>query len=340
MDEIKRILIVQTAFLGDVILTTSLIKRLRGVFPDSSICFLLIPETKRLLDNNPHLNEVIIYDKRERKGVGAFLKILGQIKKRKFDLAIIPHRSLRSALLPYLGRIPESIGFDKSAGSFLFTRKVAYRSDIHEVERNLSLIFRFKPPPIDSSPELFPSADDLSFAREQLFDSGILEGDKIIAVAPGSVWTTKRWLPERFAKVSQLLMDRTGIKVVLLGSEQDRALCDQITNLIKEKPLNLAGKTDILQTAAVISLCSVVLSNDSAPVHLASAMKKPVVAIFGSTVPEFGFTPYKVPHLIIQRKLPCRPCGIHGKRKCPEKHFNCMREITAEEVFGAVMSLV
>jgi heptosyltransferase-2 len=109
---------------------------------------------------------------------------------------------------------------------------------------------------------------------------------------------------------------------------------------MKEKPLNLAGKIDILQTAALISLCSVLLSNDSAPVHLASAMKKPVVAIFGSTVPGFGFIPYKVSHLIIQKDLTCRPCGIHGKRKCPEKHFKCMKEITAEEVFRAVLSLI
>lgn len=340
MDEIKRILIVQTAFLGDVILTTPLIKGLRSLFPDSSICFLLIPETKRLLDNNSHLNEVITYDKRGKSGVVAFLQIMGEVEKRHFELAVIPHRSWRSALLTYLAGIPERVGFDKNAGSILFTRKVTYRSDIHEVERNLSLLSRFNPPSIDSSPELFPSEDDLSFARKQLFDSGIQEGDKIVALAPGSVWATKRWLPERFAKVSRLLMDKPGIKVVLLGSEEDRALCDQITNLMKEKPLNLAGKIDVLQTAAVIALCSVVLSNDSAPVHLASAMKKPVVAIFGSTVPEFGFAPYKVPHLIVQKRLPCRPCGIHGKRKCPEKHFNCMREITAEEVFGAVMSLI
>jgi heptosyltransferase-2 len=340
MDEIKRILIVQTAFLGDVILTTPLIKGLRGLFPDSSISFLLIPETRRLLDNNPHLNEVITYDKRKNGGMGALLRIVGDIRKRRFDLAVIPHRSFRSALLTCLAGIPERIGFDKSAGSFIFTGKVAYRSDIHEVERNLSLISHFNPTSIDSSPELFPSADDLSFARKQLFDSGIQEGDKIVAIAPGSVWATKRWLPERFAEVSQLLMNRKGIKVVLLGSEEDRALCDQMVNPLKEKPVNLAGRTDILQTAALISLCSVVFSNDSAPVHLASAMKKPVVVIFGSTIPEFGFAPYKVPHLIIQRKLSCRPCGIHGKRKCPEKHFKCMKEISAEEVFGAVVSLV
>jgi heptosyltransferase-2 len=340
MDEIKRILIVQTAFLGDVILTTPLIKGLRGVFPDSSIFFLLIPETKRLLDNNPHLNEVLTYDKRGRKGVGTFLQILEQVKKHNFDLAVIPHHSFRSALLTYLAGIPVRIGFDKSAGSILFTRKVTYRSDIHEVERNLSLISEFESPPIDSSPELFPSADDFSFAHEQLFDSGIQEGDRIVAVAPGSVWATKRWLPERFAEVSQSLMDQSGIKVVLLGSDEDRALCDKIADLMKEKPLNLAGRIDILQTAALISLCSVLLSNDSAPVHLTSAMKKPVVAIFGSTVPEFGFAPYKVSHLIVQKKLPCRPCGIHGKRKCPEKHFRCIKEITAEEVFRAVLSLI
>ncbi len=336
--EPKRILIVQTAFLGDVILSTPLIKALRELFSDSFISFLLIPETKNILENNPRIDEILIYDKRKKKGLGSFLKVMAEIRKRKFDLAMIPHRSLRSALLAFLSGIPQRIGFNKSAGSFLFTNRVVYPNSIHEVDRNLSLLSIFKPSLTDKSPELFPSPEDFSYARRLLRDSGIGEKDKIVSVAPGSVWATKRWLPKGFAEVSDLLQSKAKAKVVFLGSEEDRVLCERVADLMKNKPVILAGKTNILQSAAIISFCRVVLSNDSAPVHIASAMKRPVVAIFGSTIPEFGFAPYGTGHTIIQKKIECRPCGIHGKAECPKKHFRCMREVTTEEVFQAVLS--
>jgi heptosyltransferase-2 len=334
----KRILIIQTAFIGDVILCIPLIKGLRKTFPDSFISFLLIPETKNVLENNPHLSEILVYDKRKNKGIGSFLQIITRVKQGEFDLAVIPHRSLRSALLAYLSRIPVRIGLDKSTGSFLFTRQVVYNNNVHEVDRNLSLLSDFSSRPKDTSPELFPSSEDFSYARKLLSDSGITEGDKIVCVAPGSVWATKRWLPERFAEVVDLLLREARTKVIFLGSEEDRALCESIAELMTGKPAILAGKTSVLQSAAIASFCKVILSNDSAPVHIASAMKIPVVAIFGSTIPEFGFAPYGVNHVIIQEKMECRPCGIHGKRKCPKEHFRCMRKITTEEVFQAVLS--
>ncbi|MGB7061616.1 MAG: lipopolysaccharide heptosyltransferase II [Candidatus Zixiibacteriota bacterium] len=334
----KRILIIQTAFIGDVILCTPLIKGLKKTFPDSFISFLLIPETENVLENNPHLSEILVYDKRKNKGIGSFLQIIIRVKQGEFDLAVIPHRSLRSALLAYLSRIPVRIGFDKSTGSFLFTRQVVYNNNVHEVDRNLSLLLDFSSRLKDTSPELFPSSEDFSYARKLLSDSGITEGDKIVCVAPCSVWATKRWLPERFAEVADLLLREARAKVIFLGSEEDRALCEKTANSMTERPAVLAGKTSVLQSAAIVSFCKVILSNDSAPVHIASAMKIPAVAIFGSTVPEFGFAPYGVNHVIIQKKMECRPCGIHGKRKCPKEHFRCMREITTEEVFQAVLS--
>jgi heptosyltransferase-2 len=385
---IRKILIIQTAFLGDVILCTPLIKATRKLFPHSFISFLLISETKNILENNPHLNDIIVYDKRgKNKGLKNFFKMVEKVKKENFDLAIIPHRYLRSALLAYLAKIPQRIGFDKSSGSFLFTQKVTYQNTSHEVERNLSLLNPFSsdlliqreeislptphpiplpqgerglpkfPPPlmgggkgegdyvnllnsfaIDKAPELFPSPQDFSYAQELLQDSGAKDSDKIVGIAPGSIWATKRWLPERFAEVSDLLIKEAGAKVIFLGSKEDEKLCLEIANLMQEKPVILAGKTSILQSAAIISQCRVILSGDSAPIHIASAMKKPVVAIFGSTIPEFGFGPYGEGHLIIQKKMDCRPCGIHGRKKCPEKHFRCMREISAEEVFQAIVS--
>lgn len=336
---ISRILIIQTAFLGDVILCTPLIKATRKLFPDSFISFLLIPQTKNIVENNPHLDEIIVYDKKGKdKGLKNFFKMVKKIKMKNFDLVIIPHRYLRSALLPYLAKIPQRIGFDKSISSFLFTQKVTYQKNWHEVERNLHLLNDFSYDLPDKIPELFPGSEDFSYASQLLQDSGVKEDDKTVGIAPGSVWAAKRWLAERFAEVSDLLTKEAGAKVIFLGSKEDEKLCLEIANLMKEKPLILAGKTNILQSAVIISRCKVILSNDSAPVHIASAMKKPVVAIFGSTIPEFGFAPYGEGNIIIEKKIECRPCGIHGKNKCPKKHFKCMTEITTQEVFEALLT--
>jgi heptosyltransferase-2 len=336
---ISRILIIQTAFLGDVILCTPLIKAAKKLSPDPSISFLLIPETRNILENNPHLNEILVYDKKgKEKGLKNLFRIVRRIKKKSFDLAIIPHRHIRSALLAYLAKIPQRIGFDKSTGSFLFTQSVTYQNNLHEVDRNLRLLKDFSHDLSDAAPELFPSSEDFSYASQLLQNAGVKENDRLVGIAPGSVWATKRWLPERFAEVSDLLMKKARVKVVFLGSEQDGKLCSAIANLMEEEPVILAGRTTVLQSAAVISKCKVILSNDSAPVHIASAMKRPVVEIFGSTIPEFGFGPYGEGHIIIEKKMECRPCGIHGKNKCPKKHFKCMTEITTQEVFEELLT--
>ena len=336
---ISKILIIQTAFLGDVILCTPLIKATKKLFPHSFVSFLLIPETKNILENNPYLDETIIYDKKgKEKGLKNFFKMVEKIKRKNFDLALIPHRYLRSALLAYLARIPQRIGFDKSTGSFLFTQKVTYQNNWHEVDRNLSLLNDFSNDLLDKTPELFPTSEDFSYASQLLQGSGVKENDKMVGIAPGSVWLTKRWLPERFAEVSDFLIEEAGAKVIFLGSKEDERLCSEIAKLMEEKPVILTGKTNILQSAAIISKCEVILSNDSAPVHIASAMRKPVVAIFGSTVPEFGFAPYGEDNIVIEKKMKCRPCGIHGKNRCPEKHFKCMTEITTREVFQALLT--
>lgn len=336
----EKILIVQTAFLGDVILTTPLIKAIKKIYPDSYLSFLLIPETKDVLANNPGLDEIIVYDKRAKeKGIFDFFSLVKRIKSKGFDKAFIPHRSLRSALLCFSSKIPKRIGFDTSAGSFLFTRKVKYQKNQHEIERNLSLLFNLKDKK-EFLPELFPSPNDFDKVEIFLRDQNLDSGEKLVGIAPGSVWATKRWLPERFAQVADLLINELNTGIVFLGSKEDEELCFHISNLMKTKPIIAAGKMSILQSATLISKCKVIISNDSAPVHMAVAMRTPVVEIYGSTVPQFGFATYGEKNKILEKPLYCRPCGIHGKSKCPEKHFRCMKEITTQEVFEAVKSII
>lgn len=333
----EKILIIQTAFLGDVILCTPLIKGARKKYPDSKVYFLAIPQTKGLLLNNPYLDKIIVYDKKNKeKGIFHYLDLIKKIKTENFDLAFVPHRSLRSALLAYLAGVPQRIGFNKSAGSFLFTKKIKYVQNQLETKRNLSFLETKSISEDDFMPELFPSEEDSRYVGDLFRDWGIKENDKVVGIAPGSVWETKRWLPDRFGQVADLLMGNFKAKVIFLGGKEDKGLCLKISREMRNKPFIAAGKTTPLQSAALVSRCKVILSNDTAPMHMAVARRTPVVAIFGSTTPEFGFAPAGKNDIIVQKEVYCRPCGIHGRRKCPEKHFRCMKEVAVEEVFESI----
>ncbi|OGC86245.1 MAG: hypothetical protein A2142_04305 [candidate division Zixibacteria bacterium RBG_16_48_11] len=331
----NKILIIQTAFPGDVVLTTPLIRAATENLQHSEVYFLLIPDTQDLLKNNPHLKEVIVYDKK-RKGGPGFWKTLNRVRRLEIDLALIPHRSFRSALLAKLARCKKRIGFSTSAGKIFLTDQVVYRLDRHEIERNLSLLgFNgIQAQPI--LPDLFPGSEEYAKVEKFLSKNHAGFSDELVCIAPGSIWATKRWLPEGFARVAEKLIQEEKIKVILIGSAGDKILADNIAGMMKKKPINACGELSLLESAALISKARMVLSNDSAPTHMAVAMRTPVVTIFGSTVPELGFYPYGEGNGIIQKQLYCRPCGIHGRNRCPEKHFRCMKEISAEEVFEMV----
>jgi len=334
----EKILLVQTAFIGDVVLTTPLIKAVKKKFSNAKLSVLVIPETEGLLKNNPYVDDVIVYDKRgQEKNLHAFFQLVNRIKQAKFDLALVPHRSYRTSFLVFLSKIPERIGFDKNQASFFLTKKITYQNNLHEIDRNLSLIQANGLALKEKLPELFPDKNNFARVESFLAENKISSNDKIVAIAPGSTWATKRWLPEGFAKVADWLIQNEKAKVVVIGSKEDEKLANGIGNFMQTKPVVACGKLSLLDSAALLSKCKLLLANDTATVHMAVAMKTPVVEIYGSTVPAFGFYPYGDGHLIIEKNLSCRPCGIHGHQKCPLGHFKCMKEISAEEVFNTVV---
>jgi len=334
----QKILLVQTAFIGDAVLTTPLIKAVKKKFPDSKLSVLLIPETEGLLKNNPYVDEVIVYDKRRQdKSLHSFFQLVNKIRHERFDLALVPHRSYRSSFLVFLSKIPERIGFDKNQASFFLTKKVIYQNSLHEIDRNLSLIESNGLPIEEKLPELFPDKNNFAKAESFLSENKISTNDKIVAIAPGSTWATKRWLPEGFARVADGLIQNEKVKVIFIGGKGEEKLGYEISGLMQSEPVIAFGKLSLLESAALLSKCKLLLANDTALVHMAVAMKIPVVEIYGSTVPAFGFYPYGDGHRIIEKNLPCRPCGIHGHQKCPLGHFRCMKEISAEEVYEAVV---
>jgi heptosyltransferase-2 len=339
----KRYLVIQTAFIGDAILTLPLIQALKNAEVETFVDVLVIPRTSGLFSNHPAVSEILTFDKNGKdRGLTGLQRVARLIAQHQYEAALIPHRSIRSALLPWLSRIPARIGFDRSAGWFLLTQTVPYELSLHEVGRNLRLL---EPLGIHLNgkvlPNLYPSREDVQVVNAFLMQRNLKDTSAVIGIAPGSVWKTKRWPKERYAELSRRLVEQ-GLAVVLVGGEQDQSLCQEIQAFAASQRVALAaGQLSLLQSAELIRRCEAFVSNDSAPLHIATAMRTPVVAIFGSTVPEFGFAPYGEKSVVIETKgLSCRPCSTHGRQRCPIKTFECMENISTELVFNKVQEIV
>jgi heptosyltransferase-2 len=333
----KKILIVQTAFIGDVVLATPLAEAAQRMFPESRIDFMVIPAAANLLEKNPFVHRVMIFDKRgQQRGLLALWKMAAKLKQERYDLALVPHRSLRSALLVWLAKIPQRLGFDRSAGAWLFTTRVPYRQK-HEVGRNLDLLRALNGAVHTPAPKINWEEADTQIVVS-FFDDNI-KGKWFCALAPGSVWPTKRWPAERFAELARRLIVETGAQIYLIGGPSDAELCVGLAREVGEACTNTAGKLTLRQSAALLDRCQILVSNDSAPTHLGVATRCKVIAIFGPTVPVFGFAPFGAGHGVIEKNLSCRPCSSHGGKRCPLGTHACMLEISVDEVFSRVLAL-
>jgi heptosyltransferase II len=343
MRNFKNILVVQTAFIGDVILTLPLVQVCKKLYPHAAIDVVVVPSAKELCLNHPDIRETIAFDKRGADGgVGGLVRLSRVLKPRRYDLAIVPHRSLRSSLLAWLSRIPVRIGFDRSAGSMFFTDVVRYDRTAHEIVRNLSLLKPIHDGVIPRElPHLYPSESDKKRVDRLLVELEVARHETLVAIAPGTIWNTKRWLKERFSSLA-VNLDEAGLEIVLIGGRDDQILCDEVRILSGSSHVySTAGMLSLLQSVELIRRCKVLICNDSAPVHMAAATGTPVVAIFGATVPAFGFGPSGPLDVVVETHgLKCRPCAAHGGEKCPIKTFDCMNHISYERVYGKVLELL
>jgi len=335
-----KIILWQTAFLGDLILTTPLIRSLKKLFFDSHLTLITKPFGKDVLENNPYVDSLIIFNSKK----DSTLTLIKRLRKEKFDIAISPHRSHRASYSLFLSGIPERIGFDRAgfslAGfSFLYTKTVPHRFDgTHEIDRNLSLLSvfpQFSQKKLTKYPQLFLDPEE-----DEIFLSYGLESKKYILIAPGSKWKTKMWTTKSFASVIDNLVEMGEIPV-LIGGAEDRQIGEEILNKVRdrEKVLNLIGKTSLRESFSLIKHGKALISNDSAPVHMAVSFNTPVVDIYGPTVKDFGFYPYRNGVVVEVEGLKCRPCGLHGHNRCPEGHFECMKRITPQMVVSALKNL-
>lgn len=316
--------------MGDSILTTPLIKAVRKKLPDSRITFCVRPENAPLFEGLNFIDEVITFDKRgTESGFKGLLSFVKRIRGMNFDLAISPHMSFRTSLIMFMSKIPERAGFVESAFSAAYTMSCAKDLTYHEVERYQLLferVFGHFPGEV-IAPEVFTDAKVSDEYRAEL-------GEKPIGINPGSVWETKKWPAENFARVADMLKDR-GYSPVIIGAESDRPDVDKLLAASKYKHINMCGKSPLEKLPSLISCFKYLVTNDSGPMHIAVATGVPCVAIFGPTVKELGFYPYdEISKVAEIEGLSCRPCGKHGGHKCPKGHFKCMKEITPENVMS------
>ena len=317
----KKILIIQTAFLGDVILATPVIAELKRIYPIAEIDFLLRKGNESLLANNPNLKSVIQFDKTKNK-FKSILNLIKQFRREKYDLVINLHRFGSSGIIASFSGAKKIYGFKKNPFSFFYTKKFDHsiETDKHEVERNLSIIKEFGAVN-KRRPELFPSQEDYDIASQ-------IMNPPYYCMAPSSVWQTKQLPKEKWVQLINFY-NQIGT-VYILGGKGDQAFCEEIISETKAKTsINLAGQLNLLESAALMSKAERNFVNDSGPLHIASAMNAPVTAFFCSTVTNFGFGPLSDDSKVVEVREPldCRPCGLHGYKTCPKGDFKCGNNI-------------
>ncbi len=346
-------LVIQTSFLGDMVLTTPLLDRLARRGP---VDVVATPQGAPLLAGHPAVRDVIVYDKRGlARGWRGLMRTARAIRwrapgePRGITAAYLAQGSLRSATLAAVAGVPERVGFDTSAGRALYTRQVPYERAHHHAER----LWRLGSPGGDDArpgtplhPRLYPTANDHALAATLLATAGLGAGTPMLVLAPGSVWATKRW-PHYAALAEALSSDpRTArARLVIMGAAADGALARDIAERAQSLgiplPIDATGRLPLLASAALLARAGAIITNDSLPLHLASAMGTPTVALFGPTTPALGYGPL-APHAesLGVDTMPCRPCHAHGPNVCPLGHWRCMQELSVARVVDAVADVM
>lgn len=340
--KINKIGIFQTSFIGDSVLTTPLIQKTAKLFPDAKIVVITRPQTEDIFRPMKEVDQIILNDKKGWNKIFGVWKTAKAIKETGVDILLVPHRSFRSALIAWLSRVPIRIGFTSSEGWFLYTKTIPFSWMIHDAERNLSLLHgivkeNFKAEKLNM--RYAPSAEE-NVAR--LMKDFNLEGKTLVGIHPGSAWATKCWPFENFVELISRIETELHLQTVVVGGgKTDADLGEKLCQLSQGHCANLCGKTSLADLMALMGHFKLFITNDSGPMHIATAFGVPTLAIFGPTTKELGFFPYGQGHRVLEVKgLDCRPCALHGGRKCPKGHFKCMRLITVDDVFKNVKEML
>jgi heptosyltransferase-2 len=329
----RRILVIQTAFIGDVVLATAMLENLHAAYPSAKLDILVRGGAQELFIDHPYIHTVHVWDKKKNKYQHLF-QIIKTIRRIKYDVVINVQRYLATGIITVLSGATKTIGFDKNPLGFLFSETVKhlFGAALHETSRNHALLASLTTAPV-AKPALYPSA--ANFAAVQKW-----QGTPYICLSPGSVWETKKMPAQNWIDLINAVP--TNYTIYLMGAPNEKDLCEEIlSGSSRGDVFNIAGVLNLLEAAALIKGAHLNYVNDSAPMHLASATNAPVAAIYCSTIPAFGYSPLSDTQFIVEtlESLPCKPCGLHGKKACPLGHLKCGHTITTAQLL-APLSLI
>jgi lipopolysaccharide heptosyltransferase II len=346
MDISNKTLIIRFSSIGDILLASPLLRVLRKRLPSSQIDFVIRKDYADLVRYNPNLNH--IYELDAQGGFKELQKLKEKVRSENYDLIIDIHNSLRSRYIRFFSGAKNIVVINKRIclrTILVKFKKNFYRNIISVADRYIEPVESYNIKNDEQGLDLYISNEIISQVSERLRLFKLQRDENVIGFCPSAKHATKRWPAERFIEVGIRLVDEQRAKIFLFGGVNDTVLCSSIADGINKKfnveqAVNFSGQVTLLETAALMRYCDIVITNDSGLMHLAAAMKKKLVAIFGSTVREFGFFPTGTDHIVVERKgLYCRPCSPIGRRICPEGHFRCMNEIQVEDVLTSVRSI-
>jgi len=345
---VQRILVVHYRYIGDTVLVVPFFRNLRRAHPHARIVWALGPGDSEVVKGIPYVDEIIVWDPRKgpagrrgaHEGLSAKIKFFRELRRQRFDKVYVLKRSVSSALVGWFSGGRERIGFDTEHRSALLTRSLPYRRDQHEIENLLDVLRADGVPPTDKHLELWISAEEQAFATAFLARHGIAAGDKILALHPFANNQPRAWHEDDFAAVANEIQRSSGARVLIFGSKSDQSQAERLRQKLSPPGISIAGETNLRQSIAVLSRCTLLICNDSGIMHLGAALNIPLVAVFGPGAPD-RFGPWTKNARVIYENFPCSPCRQRYFKDCTPSARNkppCLEAITVRQVLDAVRS--
>ncbi len=331
----EKVLVRATNWVGDLVMSTPALAAIRKNYPDAEITVIVRPPLQELLEGSPWADSFIPYDRKAYSGATGAARLGRELRKYKFDRAILLQNAFEAAFIAFLAKIPVRMGYRTDGRGLLLTDGVKVSEETkkkHQIYYYLDMLAGLGLKADKSSPRLYLTDKDKEFSRAVLKENGIGPKDLIVGINPGAQYgAAKKWFPERFAEVADRLAKQYGTQTIIFGGPGDTGSAGAVEAAMKERAVNLAGKTGIRGLMALTKRCSLFVTNDTGPMHVSAALGVPTLAVFGSTN-HIATGPFGDGHRIVRDPVNCAPCL---KRKCPLKHYKCMENVSAERVLKA-----
>ena len=333
-------MIIRLSAMGDVLLTTPLIRMLKKRFPGVTIEFIVKAQYAPLIQSNPHIDRVWMFS--PEQGFSEIWRHVHRMRSAGYDAVVDLQSNIRSWLLRTFSGARRKFRYRLGRGRrYFLVRFGMHRNESYSPipMRYLATVSSWGIEDDGLGLEFVVEKDAKQSVSSHLAEAGMNDNEKIVVLAPGATHWTKRWPAGYFAEVGDHF-SRMQKRVILVGGEMDREVCGCVERSMNSLVLNLAGRLSIQETAALLDVSTLLVSNDTGVMHMGAALGKPVVAVFGPTTHHLGFFPFRTPSIVVERPVHCRPCSFHGTERCPQNHFQCMKQIHSSDVIRAAETLL